>query len=152
MRADLQLGDAQQPEQLRGMQVTAGFFTLLGHPPALGREFEQGDEIEGNGDVVILSHALWMRRFDGDPDVVGRTVRLSGRTFRIVGVLPGGFQHVGGTYRTYGHGEPVDVWSVARGAARGAPRHRFSHYYNVVGRVRRDVSRAAWKRTCGGRA
>ena len=40
-RADLQLGDAQQPEQLRGMQVSAGFFKLLGHQPAIGREFER---------------------------------------------------------------------------------------------------------------
>ena len=54
------------------------------------------DEIEGNDDVVILSHSLWMRRFNGDPDVVGRAVRFSGRMFRVVGVLPEGFQHVGG--------------------------------------------------------
>ena len=143
MRADLQLGDIQQPEHLRGMQVTAGFFKLLGSQPAIGREFEPKDEIEGNNDVVILSHALWMRRFDGAPDIVGRVVRLSGRTFRVVGVLPEGFQHVGGTYRTYGHGEPVDVWSVLAVPREEHPRFRYSHYFNVVGRVRRDVGRAA---------
>ena len=141
-RADLQLGDLQQPEQLRGMQVTSGFFKLLGAQPAIGREFEMTDEIEGNNDVVIFSHSLWMRRFNGDPDVVGRVVRLSGRTFRVVGVLPEGFQHVGGTYRTYGHGEPVDVWSVLAVPRDEHPRFRFSHYFNVVGRVRRDVGRA----------
>ena len=142
-RADLQLGDLQQPEQLRGMQVTSGFFKLLGAQPAIGREFEVTDEIEGNNDVVIFSHSLWMRRFNGDPDVVGRVVRLSGRMFRVVGVLPEGFQHVGGTYRTYGHGEPVDVWSVLTVPRDEHPRFRFSHYFNVVGRVRRDVGRAA---------
>ncbi len=142
-RADLQLGDLQQPEQLRGMQVTSGFFKLLGAQPAIGREFEVTDEIEGNNDVVIFSHSLWMRRFNGDPDVVGRVVRLSGRMFRVVGVLPEGFQHVGGTYRTYGHGEPVDVWSVLAVPRDEHPRFRFSHYFNVVGRVRRDVGRAA---------
>ena len=66
-RSDLQLGDAQPPEQLRGMRVSAGFFTLVGHPPALGRDVEQGDEVQGAADVVILSHTLWMRRFQGDP-------------------------------------------------------------------------------------
>ena len=66
-RSDLQLGDAQPPEQLRGMRVSAGFFTLVGHPPALGRDVEQGDELQGAADVVILSHTLWMRRFQGDP-------------------------------------------------------------------------------------
>ena len=142
-RADLQLGDLQQPEQLRGMQVTSGFFRLLGAQPAIGREFEVTDEIEGNNDVVIFSHSLWVRRFNGDPDVVGRVVRFSGRMFRVVGVLPEGFQHVGGTYRTYGHGEPVDVWSVLTVPRDEHPRFRFSHYFNVVGRVRRDVGRAA---------
>ena len=141
-RSDLQLGDAQPPEQLRGMRVSAGFFTLLGRPPALGRDVAQSDEVQGAADVVILSHTLWMRRFQGDPAAVGRTVRLSGRPFRIVGVLPEGFQHVGGTYQTYGHGEPVDVWWPLAVPREEHPRYRFSHYYNVVGRVRRDASRA----------
>src|ERR1700752_5307942 len=111
-RADLQLGDAQRPEHLRGMQVSAGFFGILGYQPALGREFVLDDELEGHTDVVMLSQSLWKRRFDADPTLVGKSIRLSGRTFRVIGVLPGGVQHVGGTYRTYGHGDPVDVWSV----------------------------------------
>ena len=143
LRSDLQLGDGSRAEQLRGMQVTAGFFKLLGYTPALGRDFEMNDEIAGNNDVVILGHSLWMRHFNADPAVIGRAVRFSGRMFRIVGVLPNGFQHVGGTYRTYGHAEPVDVWSVLTVPRDEHPRHRFSHYYNVVGRVRRGVSWAA---------
>jgi putative ABC transport system permease protein len=111
-RADMQLGDVQRPEQLHGMRVTAGFFRLLGFQPVLGREFELEDEIESNADVVILSNAFWRRRFNGDAGVIGQPVRLSGRTFRIVGVMPDGFQHVGGSYRTYAHGERVDIWSV----------------------------------------
>jgi predicted permease len=142
-RSDLQLGDAQSPEELRGMRVSAGFFRLLGHPPALGRDVEEGDEVQGAADVVILSHTLWMRRFQGDPAAVGRTVRLSGRPFRIVGVAPKGFQHVGGTYQTYGHGEAVDAWWPLAVPREEKNQHRFSHYYNVVGRVRRDASRAA---------
>jgi predicted permease len=143
VRSDLQLGEAGAPEQLRGMQVTSGFFGLLGFQTALGREFEPQDEIAGNDDGVILSHALWMRRFNGDAGIVGRAVRLSGRMFRVVGVLPEGFQHVGGTYRTYGHGEAVDVWSVLTVPRDESPRHRFSHYFNVVARVRAGVSRSA---------
>src|SRR5687768_2597280 len=63
LRNDLQLADGDRPEQLRGMQVTAGFFKVLGWQPALGREFEQTEEITGNDDVVMLSHGLWLRRF-----------------------------------------------------------------------------------------
>jgi predicted permease len=142
-RADLQLGDVQPPEPLRAMRVSAGFFKVVGLPPALGRDVEEGDEIQGRSDVVILSHALWMRRFEGDPGAVGRTVRLSGRPFRIVGVLPKGFQHVGGTYQTYAHGEPVDVWWPLEVPREEHPRHRFSHYYNVVARTKAGASTAA---------
>jgi len=139
-RNDLQLAEGDRPEQLRGMQVTAGFFKTVGTAPALGREFEPAEEIAANSDVVVLSHGLWMRRFGGDPGVIGRPVRLSGRTFRIVGVLPAGFQHVGGTYRSYGHGEAVDIWSVLPVPPGEEPQHRFSHYFNVVGRLRPNVS------------
>ncbi|MEO5897137.1 MAG: ABC transporter permease [Vicinamibacterales bacterium] len=140
LRNDLQLVEGDRPEQLRGMQVTAGFFRTVGIAPALGREFEPAEEIAANGDVVVLSHGLWMRRFQGDPAVIGRPVRLSGRVFRVVGVLPAGFQHVGGTYRTYGHGEVVDIWSVMPVPMGEEPQHRFSHYFNVVGRLRPGVS------------
>jgi predicted permease len=144
-RADLQLGDPARPEHLRGMQASAGFFTLLGVRPRLGRDFTLDDEIEANSSVVILSHALWMRRFDGDPSVVGRSIEFSGRTFRVIGVLPEGFRHVGGTYRTYSHSEPVDIWSVLVVPRDEHPRHRFSHYFNVVGRIRAEVGRSAFE-------
>jgi predicted permease len=62
---------------------------------------------------------------------------------RIIGVLPPGFQHVGGTYRTYGHGEPVDVWSVLAPPRGDRPQDRFSHYFNVVARVKSGMSPAA---------
>jgi putative ABC transport system permease protein len=143
MRGDLQLGDVQRPEHLRGMQVSAGFFGILGYRPAFGREFEQNDELTGHDDVVMLSHALWMRRFNGDPAVIGRTVQLSGRSFRVIGVLPAGLQHVGGTYRTYGHGESIDVWAVLPVPREERAQLRYSHYFNVIGRLRPGVSRGA---------
>jgi predicted permease len=139
LRSDLQLGDANRPEQLRGMQVSAGYFALLGYRPALGRDFTLDDELPANSAVAILSHSLWMRRFNGDRAIVGTTARFSGRTFQIVGVLPDGFRHVGGTYRTYGHGEPVDIWTVLAVPREEHPRFRFSHYFNVVGRVKPGV-------------
>ncbi len=61
---------------------------------------------------------------------------------RVIGVVPEGFAHVGGTYRTYGHGEPVDVWSVLPVPRQDGRGVRFSHYYNVVGRVRRSATAA----------
>ena len=139
-RADLQIGDPNRPEQLRGMQVSAGFFGVLGYQPAIGRDFELSDEIPANSNVVILSHTLWVRRFNSDPALLGRSIRLSGKSFRVVGVLPEGVQHVGSTYRSYGHGEPVDIWSVLAVPREEKPGLRFSHYFNVVARLRSGVT------------
>ena len=147
-RADLQLG-GDRPEQLRGMRVTSGFFTMLGAPPIMGRDFNREEEIAlkppttlegGGGDAVILSDTVWKRRFGSDPGVIGKPVLLSGRTFVVVGVLPPGFQHVGSAFRSYSHGETVDVWWIRKVPAVPQPFDRFQHYLNVVGRLRPGVT------------
>ena len=140
-RSDLQLG-GERPEQLRGMRVTAGFFTLLGYTPARGREFLPEEESADRSNVAILSHSLWIRRFASDPAIVGTTLTLSGRAYVVVGVLPAGVQHVGGNYRTYPHGETVDIW-WPRSLPQTARRlDRAQHYLNVIGRIRPGVTEA----------
>jgi predicted permease len=136
-RRDVELSQDDKPERLAALGVTAGFFDLLGVRPLLGREFGREDEAPNNSSVVILSHTLWQRRFNGDPGVVGRTVTLSGRPFTVVGVMPPGVQHVGGDYRSMPHGETVDLWGrleVPPQAERGA------HFCNAVGRLKTGVS------------
>lgn len=140
-RADLQAG-GDRPEQLRGMRVTPGFFTLLGWTPPLGRDFTADEEQSGRNDVVVLSHALWQRRFAADPSIVGRTVLLSDRPFVVAGVLAPGFQHVGSTFRSYGHGETVDVWWVRGIRPVPLPQDRHQHFLNVIGRLRAGVALA----------
>jgi len=138
LQGDLQLG-GDRPEQISGLQVTSGFFRLLGWRMALGREFLPEEELEGKHRVVVLSHSLWTRRFGGDPEIIGRKVSLSGEPFTVVGVLPPGFQHVGGDYRSPGHGETVDIWHPFVLGPREMPRS--SHYLNVVGRLAAGASR-----------
>jgi predicted permease len=138
-RSDLQLG-GERPEQLRGMRVTSGFFQLLGYHPHLGREFTRAEEAQGRSNVAILSHALWERRFGSDPGLVGKTISLSGRPFEVVGVLPRGVQHVGGTYRSYPHGESVDVWWPRTLPSNPQRRDRAQHYLSLVGRLTPGVT------------
>jgi putative ABC transport system permease protein len=136
-RQDLELSQDDKPERLAALRVSAGFFELLGAQPLLGREFRREDELPDNNQVVILSHGLWQRRFNGDPNVVGRVVTLSGRPFTVVGVAPQGLQHVGGDYRSMPHGESVDAWwpvALRPQAGRGA------HFLNAVGRLKSGVS------------
>jgi predicted permease len=83
----------QDAERLEGELVSASYFGLLGLSPAQGRFFSpKEDEAPFEHYVVVLSHALWKRRFGGDPGVVGRLVDLNGERYRVVGVAPEGFR------------------------------------------------------------
>jgi len=74
-------------ERLPGLRVSGNFFELLGAAPALGRTLRAGDDAPGSEHVVVLSHGLWLRRFGGDRDVVGRAITLNGLSYTVVGVL-----------------------------------------------------------------
>jgi predicted permease len=81
-----------EPVKLQGAGVTASFFSLLGAKPLLGRAFLPAEDRPGAAaPVAILSHGLWRSRFGGDPGVIGRTLRLQGRSFTVVGVMPADF-------------------------------------------------------------
>ena len=86
------LGGGERPELVSGLQVSADLFDLLGVPPLAGRTFVQGDDEPGRDRVVILSDALWRRRFGADPAVIGRSIPLSGEPYVVVGVMPPGFR------------------------------------------------------------
>lgn len=79
-------------ELVAGEVVTANYFDLLGVRIALGRTFlPEEDDTEGTHPVIILSHGLWQRRLGGDADVIGKTLRLSGVDYTVVGVAPVAF-------------------------------------------------------------
>jgi hypothetical protein len=81
-----------EPENVAGLRVTPDYFKLLGVAPALGRDFRGADDRPDTRSVVILSHALWQRRFQSDPHVIGKPLVLSGRAFTVIGVMPQGFE------------------------------------------------------------
>jgi putative ABC transport system permease protein len=87
---DANLSGVDIPEQVPGFRVTPGFFALLNAAPVLGRDFVQSDAEPGSRRVV-LGHGLWMRRFASDPRIIGRSVRLDGEPYEVVGVAPAGF-------------------------------------------------------------
>jgi putative ABC transport system permease protein len=85
-------GSGGEPDSLLGLEVTDRLFDVLGAPPLLGRTFLPGEDQPGREAVAIISHALWQRRFGGDPAVSGRPVSIDGRAYTIVGVMPPAFQ------------------------------------------------------------
>ena len=73
---------------VQGAEVTASMFDMLRVPPILGRTLISADEVISAPDVVVIGHDLWQARLGGDPDVVGRTIRIGGVQRTVVGVMP----------------------------------------------------------------
>jgi putative ABC transport system permease protein len=122
-------------ERLPALEITAGFFDVLGVAPALGRFFGPADAVRGAPAVVVLSDGAWRRRFGADPAVVGRAIVLSGQSHTIVGVLP----------RTFVFPPRADpeVWLPLRPSPAQESRH-YLHFLNVIAARRPDVpARAA---------
>lgn len=104
----LNLTSDGEPEEVSGQLATANLFSVLGTNAVLGRTFVAEDGREGQPRVVMISHALWQRRFGGDPNIIGRQITLNERPNTVVGVLPEGFGwHIKrGTQAT----KPADIW------------------------------------------
>ena len=80
-----------EAERVEGLIASSSLFPVLGISPALGRAFTADEDKPGQDEVVILSHAFWMRRFSGDRSVLGRTIDIDGLPHSVVGVMPAGF-------------------------------------------------------------
>jgi predicted permease len=79
------------PARVRATVATPSYFRLLRVKPALGRAFSEDEGEIGNEKKTVLSYALWQSQFGGDPQVIGKDIRLDGQPFTIVGVMPKGF-------------------------------------------------------------
>jgi putative ABC transport system permease protein len=80
------------PERLLAGRVSVGLFTMLGTQPIVGRDFLSEEDQPGREKVVVIGHGLWQRRFGSDPNILGKSLKLSGEDFVVVGVLPAGFR------------------------------------------------------------
>jgi predicted permease len=86
------LGGNDRPEEVGGLRMGEGLFELLGVPPLVGRTLRSDDFQAGKDHVLVLSYKLWQRALAGDPDVVGRTLTVTGENYTVVGVMPKQFQ------------------------------------------------------------
>jgi predicted permease len=117
------------PEQVLGRGVTPNFFDVLGVRPLLGRAFTPADDRPGVN-VVIISHALWQRRYGGDASIVGRTILMSDVRYEVIGVAPRAFVFLN---------REIDYWTPIRLTPEQASA-RGNHFLNVVGRLKPGVS------------
>ena len=129
------LTGGSEPERLRGVNVSAELFPLLGVEPAKGRAFAPEDDQPGSSPVVLLSHALWQRRFGADPRVVGQEIMLNGRSTTVLGVMPPDFNFpVQAAQRDY--------WQPLAPSVGERATVRSVHYLNLVGRLKQGFTQA----------
>ena len=119
------------PEDLRALQTTANLFSILRVRPAIGQPYSEANEVDGNHRVMLISDGLWRRRFNADPDVVGKTMTFESGTWQVVGVMPAEFRYPIGPARA------TDLWVpyvvAERDKVRGPGR---SYFLNVVARLK----------------
>jgi putative ABC transport system permease protein len=119
-----------QPERFDGQRVSASYFQVLGVSPILGRRFEASDDQVNGPNVIVLSDALWQRRFGGDPAIIGRPITLDGSSYLVVGVMPRDFENV--------LGPSAELWAPMQyGMSQG---RTWGHHLHTVGRLRPRVS------------
>ena len=92
-RFNLTGGD--EPEPVRGVEVTANMFHLLRVEAAVGRTFRPEEEQPGRNEVAMVSYQFWETRFGSDPSLIGQTIELDGTPYRVVGVMPADFELFG---------------------------------------------------------
>ena len=119
------------PERLKSASVSAAFFPTLGAQPILGRNFTEEEDRVGGRPVTILSNALWHRRFNADPKIIGSAVTLENKSYEVVGVAPPGF-------RMPANAETSDVmlWTPLLPGIPEAQSLRGAHYLPVIGRLK----------------
>ncbi|MGA7414108.1 MAG: ADOP family duplicated permease, partial [Bryobacteraceae bacterium] len=100
-----ELSGVNNPEQIWQARMTKGAFNVLGVGPKLGRIFTQQEDQQGQT-VAVLSDNLWRSRFDSDPFVAGKQIKLDRRTYTVIGVMPPGFEYP----LLAGHSNRVQVW------------------------------------------
>ncbi|MGH9906297.1 MAG: ABC transporter permease [Pyrinomonadaceae bacterium] len=126
----LNLTGSGEPERLAAAGVTGNYFQALGVKPALGRSFLLENEKPGSDEVVILSHALWQKRFGDDPSVIGKTVTLDGKAREIIGVMPQNF--------SFPH--PVAVWFPINFDYSEEMKQRKAHFMRPIGKLKEGVT------------
>jgi len=88
---EVNLTGAREPVKIEGFDVTANFFDVIGVRPKMGRVFLPEEQHSGKDQEIILSYGLWERQFASDPNVLGKSVKVDGKSYTIVGVMNKGF-------------------------------------------------------------
>ena len=123
-------GDDDRPERVVGKRISANLTSVLGVEPILGRAFRPDDDFNGGHAVALIGYGLWQRRFGGEASVIGRTVRLNGVPYSVVGVMPPAFKFP----------QNAELWVPIRFTPKDLDPGNGSHNVWAVGRLKPGVT------------
>jgi len=129
--AGLHLTGDGEPERVKALYVTGNVFSVLGVDTMLGRTLREDETWQGKHTVVVLSHALWQRRFGGDPGVIGQKISLNGRSREVVGVMAADF---------YFPSKEIELWVPMGWNQQQIAQLRRPHFLRAVGRLKPGVT------------
>jgi predicted permease len=137
------LSDGGEPERVGGVDVTANLLPMLGVQPLLGRNISAEEEQPGRDRVMIISYALWQRRFGGDQEILGQTIKVDGVPRTVIGIMPEGFHFPRANEMppVYNLPEKTDVWTPLAWDA-GYWQNRVRRFFNLIGRLKAGVTQA----------
>ena len=131
-RAGAVISGAEESRELAGLAVTSDIFRVLGVSPMLGRPFTR-EEDSVDARVVVFTHEAWRTLFNSDPNIIGRQVNLSFRSYTVVGVMPPGFQFPV-------EGERSEYFMPLHPLTPDEIKQRGSHFLRLVGRMKPGVT------------
>ncbi len=117
-----------EPQRVRAIDVTDGFFDVLGARPIIGRGFQPGEDRPGGERLAVIGHELWRSRYNSDPNILGKAVALDGRSYSVIGVMSPGFNYPNAT----------EVWCTLGWEPRQHSRN--ARFFEVVARLKPGVT------------
>jgi len=127
------LSGANEPVRATASYVSGGMLPMLGISPVLGRVLTPEDDKPNAPNTAVLSHGLWQRGYGGDPNILGRDIRLNGNPCTVVGVMPPSFSFPPGELN------PAEFWAPLQ-IDPAQPGSRGGHFLNVLARLRSSAS------------
>src|ERR1700733_5596910 len=131
-------GDGE-PERVGTIHVSSNLLPMLGVRPAQGRLFVPSEDAKGGAGTAILSYGMWARRYGSDPHILGKSLRINGSPYQIIGVLPRTFSLPREVLPTLGGAEQADIL-IPIGLAPDAAQNRDHEDYNIMGKLKPGVS------------
>src|SRR5687768_3568490 len=126
------LTEVDEPERVEVLLASPSYFAVLGARPQLGRLFSSEDDGPGITEVLVISDALWRRRFAASPDAIGRKLKIDQDWYTVIGVLPPAFRHPGRSVLT-----DVDAWAPASFVGKPFPEQAQRGNYFLTGAIGR---------------